>query len=51
MCLIAAPGVFRSQDSDGHSYAIDGYVAPADEPEVRNAAAICPEGAIEVTND
>lgn len=49
LCAMAAPDVFRLSDFDGHASAIEGDVPAELEEAVRDAAATCPEQAIEIT--
>lgn len=48
MCALAAPELFRLSDEDGHAFILDENVAPDMRYSVAQAAASCPEGAIEV---
>jgi len=50
LCALAAPGVFRLSDEDGHSYVDSAEVPPDLEASVARAAATCPEGAILISD-
>ncbi|MEV6325950.1 ferredoxin [Nocardia sp. NPDC051787] len=48
MCVLTAPGVFDQDTEDGRVVALDPTPAPEREPTVREAAQVCPSGAITV---
>jgi ferredoxin len=45
-CVLAAPEVFDQRDEDGIAVLLDARPSPALYEQVRDAAAICPAGAI-----
>jgi len=48
-CVLAAPDWFVQDDDEGKVVLLDnGDMTPADEERVREAAGVCPVGAIEV---
>jgi ferredoxin len=48
MCVLTAPGVFDQDDTDGRVLPLDTTPAPEREPAVREAALVCPSGAIAI---
>ncbi|MEV0295939.1 ferredoxin [Nocardia sp. NPDC050710] len=48
MCVLTAPGVFDQDAEDGRVVPLDPTPAPEWEPAVREAAQMCPSGAITV---
>ncbi|MEV0612734.1 ferredoxin [Nonomuraea sp. NPDC050404] len=47
-CVLLAPEVFDQREDDGIVILLDAEPAAGHHPEVREAAAVCPAGAIEV---
>jgi ferredoxin len=50
MCVLTAPGVFDQNDEDGRVVPPDTTPAPEWEPAVREAAQMCPSGAIAIVS-
>ncbi|WP_433758050.1 ferredoxin [Nocardia sp. CA-135398] len=48
MCVLTAPGVFDQDDADGRVLRLDTTLDPEREPAVREAAQVCPSGAIAI---
>jgi ferredoxin len=48
LCAMIAPGVFRLDDTDGHSTAMDGDVPAGLAEKAGQAARSCPEQAISI---
>ncbi|MEU2043002.1 ferredoxin [Nocardia niwae] len=48
MCVLTAPGVFDQDTADGRVVALDPAPGPDLEPAVREAAQVCPSGAITI---
>ncbi|WP_406236508.1 ferredoxin [Nocardia sp. NBC_01009] len=51
MCALTAPGVFDQDTEDGRVVPLDHTPAPEREPAVREAAQVCPSGAITIVSD
>ncbi|MFQ6330976.1 ferredoxin [Nocardia sp. CWNU-33] len=51
MCALTAPGVFDQDTEDGRVVPLDPTPAPEQEPAVREAAQVCPSGAITIVSD
>ncbi|MFB9368507.1 ferredoxin [Kitasatospora sp. NPDC001664] len=50
-CVLTAPAVFDQSEDDGLVELLDPAPGPAERPAVRLAAALCPGGAITLTDD
>ncbi|WP_433204086.1 ferredoxin [Nocardia sp. CA-107356] len=50
MCVLTAPGVFDQDIEDGRVVQLDVTPAPELEPAVREAAQVCPSGAITIVS-
>lgn len=50
-CVLSAPEVFDQREDDAVAYVLDGDPAPDLRPVVRQAAQLCPSGALTVTED
>ncbi|MFI6366715.1 ferredoxin [Nocardia sp. NPDC050630] len=50
MCVLTAPGVFDQNDEDGRVVPLDTTPAPEWASAVREAAQICPSGAITIVS-
>lgn len=50
MCVLTAPGVFDQDTADGRVVPLDLTPAPEREPAVREAAEVCPSGAITIVS-
>ena len=46
LCAMAAPGIFRLRDEDGHAYVTLDELTPEEYAQALKAASTCPEGAI-----
>jgi ferredoxin len=51
LCAMAAPGLFKLREEDGHAYVEAALLTPDEEVLATKAASTCPEGAIVIVSE